>query len=150
MLHFIGHTGTHPTEFFIRRHVFPGGWIPALSEVLESMDRHGLQVVDIENLRRHYVLTLEHWARRFERNWPTIQTLDPKRFNERFYRIWRTYLRGCAEMFRASNGITHLFQITFSKGQITPSTYPMSRAFLYEPHAAPAATRSAERLHEPA
>jgi cyclopropane-fatty-acyl-phospholipid synthase len=150
MLHFIGHMGTHPTEFFIRRHVFPGGWIPALSEVLEAMDRHGLQVVDIENLRRHYVLTLEQWSIRFERNWPTIRALDPKRFNERFYRVWRTYLRGCAEMFRASNGITHLFQITFSKGQITPQTYPMSRAFLYEPHGSPAAHRSPERVHEPA
>jgi cyclopropane-fatty-acyl-phospholipid synthase len=150
MLHFIGHMGTHPTEFFIRRHVFPGGWIPALSEVLESMDRHGLQVVDIENLRRHYVLTLEVWAARFENNWTTIQPLDPKRFDERFYRIWRTYLRGCAEMFRAPNGITHLFQITFSKGPINPATYPMSRAFLYETPgaAAPASTRHRETSHE--
>jgi len=132
MLHFIGHMGTHPTEFFIRDHVFPGGWIPALSEVLESMDRHGLQVIDIENLRRHYAFTLDEWARRFEARWPTIHALDPRRFDERFRRIWRTYLLGCAQMFRASNGITHLFQITFSRGAITPATYPMSRAFMYE------------------
>ncbi len=132
MLHFIGHMGTHPTEFFIRQHVFPGGCIPGLSEVLESMDQHDLQVIDIENLRRHYGLTLDEWAARFERHWPTIQALDTRRFDERFYRIWRTYLRGCAEMFRATNGITHLFQITFSKGTTARTNYPMSRAFMYD------------------
>ena len=55
-----------------------------------------------------------------------------ERFNERFRRIWRTYLIGCAEMFRAANSMTGLFQITFAKGNRTPQTYPMSRAFLYE------------------
>jgi cyclopropane-fatty-acyl-phospholipid synthase len=132
MLHFIGHVGQYPTEFFIRDHVFPGGWIPSLSETLDAMDRHGLEILDIENLRRHYVLTLEAWSERFEAEWPRIRALDPKKFDERFRRIWRTYLIGCAEMFRAGNGITHLFQITFAKGNRTQRTYPMSRDFLYE------------------
>jgi cyclopropane-fatty-acyl-phospholipid synthase len=103
------------------------------------MDKYGLEVIDIENLRRHYVLTLEAWAERFEASWERIHALDPKRFDERFRRIWRTYLVGCAEMFRASTGITGLFQITFGKGRRTPQTYPMSRAFLYEKAAAEAA-----------
>lgn len=132
MLHFIGHVGDRETEFFIRNHVFPGGWIPSLSETMQAMERHGLDIVDIENLRRHYVLTLEAWAERFDRNWAQIQAIDPGKFDERFRRIWRTYLYGCAEMFRAPNGVTHLFQITFSKGNLTRSRYPMSRAFLYE------------------
>jgi len=54
------------------------------------------------------------------------------RFNERFRRIWRTYLFSCAAMFRSSHADTHLFQITFSKGIVGRSGYPMSRQFLYE------------------
>ena len=54
MLHFIGHVGRYDTELFIRKHVFPGGWIPSLADTLVEMERCGLEVVDIENLRRHY------------------------------------------------------------------------------------------------
>jgi cyclopropane-fatty-acyl-phospholipid synthase len=132
MLHFIGHVGHFQTEFFIRRHVFPGGWIPSLAHAIAAMERAGLEVVDIENLRRHYAFTLDAWAERFDRNWERIRALDPKKFDERFRRIWRVYLYGCAEMFRSSAGYTHLFQIVFSKGNITHRNYPMSRGFLYE------------------
>ena len=131
MLHFIGHVGRYDTELFIRKHVFPGGWIPSLADVLVEMDRCGLEVLDVENLRRHYAPTLDVWAERFERRWAQIQALDPQRFAERFRRIWRTYLVGCAEMFRSPAGYTHLFQIVFSKGNVTRDSYPMSRAHLY-------------------
>lgn len=131
MLHFIGHVGRYDTELFIRKHVFPGGWIPSLAEVLVEMERCGLEVVDIENLRRHYAPTLDAWTERFERRWDEIRAIDPARFDERFRRIWRAYLVGCAEMFRSPAGYTHLFQIVFSKGNITRENYPMSRAFLY-------------------
>ena len=131
LLHFIGHVGPRETELFIRKHVFPGGWIPALSEVLTGLEQCGLEVLDVENLRRHYALTLDAWALRFEQPWPAIQALDAQRFDERFRRIWRTYLVGCAEMFRAPTGYTHLFQIVFSKGNTTPASYPMSRAWVY-------------------
>jgi cyclopropane-fatty-acyl-phospholipid synthase len=142
MLHFIGHVGRRDTEFFIREHVFPGGWIPSLADVIVAMEDSGLEVVDIENLRRHYAHTLDEWAERFDRRWDRIHALDPARFNERFRRIWRSYLVGCAEMFRAPEERTHLFQIVFSKGNITDSTYPMSRGFLYP---GPAAPRDAAR-----
>ncbi len=132
MLHYIGHVGSHETELFIRKHVFPGGWIPSLSECIASMERHGLEVIDIENLRRHYALTLDAWTERFERRWDEIHALNPQRFDERFRRIWRMYLVGCAEMFRSPRGYTHLFQIVYSKGNITKDNYPMSRKFLYE------------------
>ena len=131
LLHFIGHVGRHDTELFIRKHVFPGGWIPSLADALAAMERCGLEVVDVENLRRHYAPTLDAWAERFERRWPEIQALDPQRFTERFRRIWRSYLVGCAEMFRSPAGYTHLFQIVFSKGNLTRGNYPMSRAHLY-------------------
>ena len=54
MLHFIGHVGVRDTEFYIRKHVFPGGWIPSLARNHRAMEECGLEVVDIENLRRHY------------------------------------------------------------------------------------------------
>lgn len=131
MLHFIGHVGHYETELFIRKHVFPGGWIPSLADTIVEMERAGLEVVDVENLRRHYAPTLDAWAGRFEARWDAIQALDPQRFDERFRRIWRTYLIGCAEMFRSPAGYTHLFQIVFSKGNITRENYPMTRAHLY-------------------
>ena len=132
LIHFIGHVGRHDTDYFIRKYVFPGGWIPSLADVLVEMERAGLEVLDVENLRRHYAITLDHWAERFDRNWERIRALDPKRFDERFRRIWRVYLYGCAEMFRSPASRTHLFQIVFSKGNATRSSYPMTRDFLYK------------------
>jgi cyclopropane-fatty-acyl-phospholipid synthase len=148
MLHFIGHVGVFETEFFIRKHVFPGGWIPSLAETVVAMERAGLEVLDIENLRRHYALTLDAWAERFERNWERIHAIDPQRFDERFRRVWRAYLFGCAEMFRSPYGHTHLFQITFSKGNVAREAYPMSRAFLYEPATGPGAEFAALHARE--
>jgi cyclopropane-fatty-acyl-phospholipid synthase len=131
LIHFIGHVGRFDTDFFIRRYVFPGGWIPSLAEVIVEMEKCGLEILDIENLRRHYALTLDVWAERFDRNWEKIRAMDPKRFDERFRRIWRVYLYGCAEMFRSPAGRTHLFQIVFSKGNVSMTSYPMGREFLY-------------------
>ena len=129
LIHFIGHVGHYDTDLFIRKYVFPGGWIPSLADVIVEMEKAGLEVLDVENMRRHYALTLDVWAERFDKNWEKIKALDPVLFNERFRRIWRVYLYGCAEMFRSPAGKTHLFQVVFSKGNTT--TYPMTRDFLY-------------------
>lgn len=145
MLHFIGHLGMRPTEFYIRKHVFPGGWIPSLAETITAMEACGLEVVDIENLRRHYALTLDAWKERFDRNWETIRALDPVKFDERFRRVWRTYLYGCAEMFRSADCDTNLYQIVFSKGNIDRQNYPMSRAFLYDGSVSRKAVASVQR-----
>ncbi len=131
VIHFIGHVGDFATEFYIRKHIFPGGWIPSLSLAIDWMERSGLEVLDVENLRRHYALTLDAWASRFDENWEKIHAIDPKRFDERFRRTWRTYLWSCAEMFRSKASRTHLFQVTVSKGNVPAGGYPMSRAFLY-------------------
>ena len=130
VIHFIGHVGERDTEFFIREHIFPGGWIPSLTRAMDAMEKSGLEVVDVENLRRHYALTLDEWAARFDREWERIHALDPVLFDERFRRKWRTYLWSCAELFRSARSPTHLFQVVVSKGNVG-SSYPMSRAFLY-------------------
>ena len=132
VLHFIGHVGHYETEFWIRQHIFPGGWIPSLAETLEAMEACGLEVLDVENLRRHYAHTLDAWVERFDTHWPEIRELDPQVFTERFRRKWRIYLLSCAEMFRSPKGYTHLFQIVYSKGNVTDAGYPMSRRFLYK------------------
>jgi cyclopropane-fatty-acyl-phospholipid synthase len=142
MLHFIGHVGVRDTEFYIRKHVFPGGWIPSLAQTIGAMESCGLEILDVENLRRNYALTLDAWVERFERNWERIHAIDPQRFDERFRRIWRTYLYSCAEMFRSQHARTHLFQVLFSKGNVRSDGYPWSRAFLYADDA-PVATRTA-------
>ncbi len=131
MLHFIGHLGRFETELFIRKHVFPGGWIPSLADAIVAMEHCGLEVLDVENLRRHYAPTLDAWAERFDRRWDEIQALNPARFDERFRRVWRIYLVSCAEMFRSPAGYTHLFQVLFSKGNVTASSYPMGREHVY-------------------
>lgn len=130
VIHFIGHVDSRDTEFYIREYIFPGGWIPSLAEAISCMERNGLEVVDVENLRRHYALTLDVWAERFDRRWSEIQALDPQRFDERVRRTWRTYLWSCAELFRAGRPQIGLFQVTVSKGNLG-ADYPMSRAFLY-------------------
>ncbi|MGE5089614.1 MAG: class I SAM-dependent methyltransferase, partial [Candidatus Levyibacteriota bacterium] len=101
VIHFIGHVGVRDTELFIRKYIFPGGWIPSLAQALDWMERCGLEVLDVENLRRHYALTLDCWAQRFDRNWDAIHALDPARFDEAFRRRWRSYLWSCAEVFRS-------------------------------------------------
>jgi cyclopropane-fatty-acyl-phospholipid synthase len=131
LLHFIGHVGRRETELFIRKHVFPGGWIPSLADALVEMERFGLEVLDVENLRRHYAPTLDAWAQRFSAAWPAIRALDPIRFDERFRRIWMCYLVGCAEMFRSNVGQTHLFQVLVSKGNVGVADHPMTRAHIY-------------------
>ena len=133
LIHFIGHVGDRATDFFIRKYIFPGGWIPSLSKALDAMEAEGLEIIDVENLRRHYALTLDGWTEKFDANWPAIQAMDPERFDERFLRIWRTYLIGCAEMFRAERSQTNLFQVVFSKPNVNVENYPMTRRHLYEP-----------------
>jgi len=134
VIHFIGHVGARDTELFIRKHIFPGGWIPSLAQAIDWMERCGLEVLDVENLRRHYALTLDSWGERFDRNWAAIHALDPARFDERFRRKWRAYLWSCAEVFRSKTLALNLFQVTVSKGSVGAG-YPFGRAFLYRPQA---------------
>ena len=132
LIHFIGHVGDRATDFFIRKYIFPGAWIPSLSKALDAMEAEGLEILDVENLRRHYALTLDAWTEKFDANWKAIRAMDPNNFDDRFLRIWRAYLLGCGEMFRSPNSRTHLFQILFSKGNVDTESYPMTLEHLYD------------------
>ncbi len=80
---------------FIERYVFPHGELPHISLALKEMCAAGLEPVDVENLRRHYALTLSHWAARFEAEGERLRAIA----GEKRWRIWRMYLAGCAHGF---------------------------------------------------
>ncbi|CFX01849.1 Cyclopropane-fatty-acyl-phospholipid synthase [Candidatus Filomicrobium marinum] len=92
---------------FIRRYIFPGGYIPALSEVLPSVERAGLFVSDVEVWRLHYAKTLRNWRERFVRNWQ--KAVDLK--GEKFCRMWEFYLAGSEAAFRYQNLMVFQLQL---------------------------------------
>ena len=85
----------HGAGAFIARYVFPHGELPHLATAVKAMSDQGLEVVDVESLRMHYALTLEHWSRNLEANRDAAAAL----VDERALRIWRIYLAGCAYGF---------------------------------------------------
>lgn len=139
VLHFIGKQDESITHAFIRKHVFPGGYLPSLGETVDLMKKYGLEMLDVENLRRHYALTLTEWATNFDANWPDIHVANPQKFDERFRRIWHLYLWLCVGAFERQDAGIGLYQITFSKGWT--DDYPLSRTFLYENVPAPTPTK---------
>jgi cyclopropane-fatty-acyl-phospholipid synthase len=97
LIHAIGRPdGPGITNAWLRKYIFPGGYSPALSEVLPPIERSGLFVTDIEILRLHYAETLRHWRERFLRNRDAVAAL----YDERFCRMWEFYLTGCELTFR--------------------------------------------------
>jgi cyclopropane-fatty-acyl-phospholipid synthase len=126
VLHSIGRMeppgGTNP---WIRKYIFPGGYTPALSEVLAAIERVGLWVTDIEILRLHYAETLRHWRDRFMRNRDEVKRLAG--LDERFCRMWEFYLAACEMSFRHMNQM--VFQIQLAK---RPDAAPLTRDYMYE------------------
>jgi cyclopropane-fatty-acyl-phospholipid synthase len=124
LLHFIGRDRPRPLNAWIRRRIFPGAYPPALAEVdRDVLGPERLAVVDVENLRSHYALTLRHWRERYER------AAEEGRVgrDERFRRAWRLYLAGSEASFRT--GSLQLFQVVFApRGAIGA---PLTRRGLY-------------------
>jgi cyclopropane-fatty-acyl-phospholipid synthase len=118
VLHSIGRPeGPAVTNPWIAKYIFPGGYIPALSEVLPAIERAGLLVSDIEILRLHYAETLKAWRERFmARREEAVRLYD-----ERFARMWEFYLAASEMSFREQNMIN--FQIQLIKRQrVLPTT----------------------------
>jgi len=97
LIHSIGRSdGPGATNPWVSKYIFPGGYTPALSEVLPAVERAGLIVTDIEILRLHYAYTLADWRRRFVASWDRVREL----YGERFCRMWEFYLAGSEMGFR--------------------------------------------------
>jgi cyclopropane-fatty-acyl-phospholipid synthase len=124
LLHSIGRAdGPGVTNPWIRRYIFPGGYSPALSEVVPVVERTGLYITDIEVLRLHYAETLKAWRARFLANRERIRTL----YDERFCRMWEFYLAGSEVAFRRQGHIN--FQMQMAK-QV--DTVPLTRDYIFD------------------
>jgi cyclopropane-fatty-acyl-phospholipid synthase len=135
LLHSIGRTdGPGMTNPWLRKYIFPGGYSPALSEVVPVVERTQLWITDIEILRLHYAETLRQWRRRFEQNRERIRAL----YDERFCRMWETYLVGSELAFRHAGHL--VFQMQLAK---SINAVPLTRDYMGEwerAHAAPEAS----------
>ena len=135
LLHTIGRTfGPGATGPWLRKYIFPGGYVPALSEVLPVIERARLYVTDIEVLRLHYAETLKAWRSRFQANRARIAEV----YDERFCRMWEFYLAGCEANFRFG-GIA-VFQIQLSKRL---ASVPLTRDYIAKWERAQAVKKSA-------
>jgi cyclopropane-fatty-acyl-phospholipid synthase len=122
MIHSIGRAdGPGATNAWIAKYIFPGGYSPALSEVLPSIERAGLHVTDIEILRLHYAETLRAWRNRFNANRHRIREI----YDERFCRMWEFYLAACEATFRHAGHM--VFQIQVAK---KVDTVPLTRDYI--------------------
>lgn len=101
------------TNTWLRKYIFPGGYTPALSEVLSAIEKAGLWVTDIEILRLHYAETLRHWRQRFLANRERIKEMAG--YDDRFCRMWEFYLAGCEVAFRYMQQM--VFQIQIARRQ---------------------------------
>jgi cyclopropane-fatty-acyl-phospholipid synthase len=118
LLHSIGRFGPPgATAPFIRKHIFPGGYIPALSEVLPHIEKAGLMVSDIEILRLHYAETLKEWRTRFMANRDRAKAI----YDERFCRMWEFYLAASEASFRWQDMMNFQIQL-IKKNDVLPMT----------------------------
>jgi len=124
LLHSIGRMdGPGTTNPWIRKYIFPGGYSPAVSEVVPEVERARLWITDVEILRLHYAETLRHWRRRFEQNRDRIRAL----YDERFCRMWETYLVGAELAFRRDGHL--VMQIQMAKAV---DTVPIVRDYMVD------------------
>ena len=127
VLHSIGRSeGPAPTNSWIAKYIFPGGYLPALSEVLPVIERSGLLVCDIEILRLHYAETLKCWRERFLARRGEVVRL----YGERFYRLWEFYLAASEMTFRKQNMMNFQIQLTKRQGVV-----PMTRSYIAQEEA---------------
>jgi cyclopropane-fatty-acyl-phospholipid synthase len=109
LVHSIGRSeGPGSTNPWLAKYIFPGGYSPALSEVFPAVERSGLWVTDLEILRLHYAMTIDHWRRRFAANRDTILSLH----DERLCRMFEFYLAGCELAFRHMGHMNWQMQLT--------------------------------------
>jgi len=138
LLHSIGRSeGPNVTNPWIAKYIFPGGYIPALSEVLPAIERAGLLVTDIEILRLHYAETLRAWRERFLAHREEAEKL----YDQRFVRMWEFYLAASEMAFREQGMM--VLQIQLTKRQ---DVVPITRDYIAREEAR---LRALERGHRP-
>ena len=138
VIHSIGRSdGPNTTQPWIQKYIFPGGYIPALSEVLPAVERAGLIVTDVEILRLHYAETLRHWRDRFEARRGEIAQL----YDERFCRMWAFYLAASEIAFRHRGHMVFQLQLARKAGAV-----PLTRDYIGPAEQAPAKSAKPRRV----
>jgi cyclopropane-fatty-acyl-phospholipid synthase len=116
LVHTIGANGiTYEHDPFIQKYIFPASNQPRLSAIAGGLERHGLAILDVENMIRHYGYTAAHWLENFRAN---RARLDAERYDEAFQRMWEFYLSGAVAAARASDAA--LYQVLFTKDYAAP------------------------------
>jgi cyclopropane-fatty-acyl-phospholipid synthase len=124
LLHTIGRLGTpRPTDTWTTKYIFPGGYIPSLSEIARASETARMITSDVETLRLHYAYTLEHWLRRTQAHKAEIVEM----YDERFYRMWEFYLAGSLTGFTNSQMVN--FQIQYVRDRYA---LPITRDYMLE------------------
>jgi cyclopropane-fatty-acyl-phospholipid synthase len=124
LVHTIGRIGGPGiTDAFTQKYIFPGGYIPALSEMIAGSEGTRLMVTDVEVLRLHYALTIRDWYRRAEAHRAEIVAL----YDERFYRLWTFYLAGAATVFEHGGMVN--YQVQYARDR---RTLPITRDYMSE------------------
>jgi cyclopropane-fatty-acyl-phospholipid synthase len=127
LVHTIGRqTPPQPINVWIRQNIFPGAYLPALSQLSAVLEKQDYWLADFENLRLHYATTLKEWNRRFQLNREHVKQLDPDRYDDRFCRMWEFYLQACEGGFRHS-GLT-VFQLQLTKAI---DALPITRDYMF-------------------
>ena len=119
LLHTIGKVHPSVQSRWIRRYIFPGGYLPSIPEVVCAFEGSDFCLIDIDDWRPHYYRTLKEWRKRF---WKNIRLMW-ERYGEEFVRMWDLYLVSSAVSFYT--GSNHLFQFLLSKG--VKNDYPVIR-----------------------
>lgn len=116
LVHTIGANGiTYAHDPFCQKYIFPASNQPRLSAIARGLERHGLAILDVENMIRHYGYTAAHWLQNFRAN---RARLDAERYDERFKRMWEFYLSSAVAAARASDAA--LYQVLFTKDYAAP------------------------------
>lgn len=123
LIHTIGLNYPRPMDAWAARHIFPGAHPPSLAQMMQIFEPFDFSVLDVENLRRHYAMTLEHWLLRFEHQANLVEQM----FDEAFVRMWRLYLAGSLTAFKT--GGMQLFQVVFARAGYDA---PLTRHYLYD------------------
>lgn len=127
LIHTIGRPGPPGyTNPWILKYIFPGGYCPAMSEVMAQVEKQGLYIADVEVWRLHYAETLKHWYARFQENEDKVREL----YDDRFCRMWRFYLAGSEMTFRHNRQCVFQFQMARRQEAV-----PLTRDYLYHPGA---------------
>ena len=134
LIHTIGRSGPPGTTSpWVAKYIFPGGYVPAMSEALRAIEHQKLWATDVEVWRLHYAETLKHWHARF------MERIDEARalYDDRFTRMWRYYLLASELSFRHSRQVVFQFQLARRLDAV-----PLTRDYIYE-------DTDSSRLHQP-